>query len=345
MSFRNQILHSRFRQGQGLRREDSHPSIMRLLSRHSWYAILNSLSPPSFNFFHTSSLPSSLILSHRSSTISWSTTPSPSTHSRRRPPGVGVGFAAVGCCCCCSCSDESAVRIVASSTVFSSRGVNGPSPRASEGVSVPVGVLGSSPPLTLPSPSLSLPRSRRAGTAAPNPAPGPAPAAAADECPCSTCSNSGFPSFGPTPRHSSVSTRGGPPNGGKRYFGKSFWNQGSCRISWSLMRLFESTVSIRERSERASEDRNGGSEKMPPGAQRPRVSLGRERRASEMKRTRTVDLFEQERNMVVVKRQPSAEHDVKDHTARPDVDFGSCIESECARVSNVSRIFDGYDCQ
>ena len=36
--------------------------------------------------------------------------------------------------------------------------------------------------------------------------------------------------------------------------------------------------------------------------------------------------------MVVVERQPTAQHDVEDHAARPDVDLGSCVQSgACTR--------------
>lgn len=43
-------------------------------------------------------------------------------------------------------------------------------------------------------------------------------------------------------------------------------------------------------------------------------------------RERTVDLFEQEGYVVVVKGQPTAEHDVQDDAAGPDVDLGSCVQ-------------------
>lgn len=39
--------------------------------------------------------------------------------------------------------------------------------------------------------------------------------------------------------------------------------------------------------------------------------------------------------MVVVERQPTAQHDVEDHAARPDVNLGSCVESDAAQGWSV----------
>jgi len=40
----------------------------------------------------------------------------------------------------------------------------------------------------------------------------------------------------------------------------------------------------------------------------------------------TVDLLEEERDVIVVERQPSTEHHVEDHSARPNVNLGTSVE-------------------
>lgn len=50
-----------------------------------------------------------------------------------------------------------------------------------------------------------------------------------------------------------------------------------------------------------------------------------------------VDLLEERRNVVVVKRQPAAEHDVEDDTAAPDVDLGAGIQSAKRRKAGSRR--------
>lgn len=265
---------------------------MRLLSLQSWYAILSSRSVPSLSLFQTSSLVSSGILPHKSSTISWSTTPSPSTHSRRRwwsCPGPAPAPA----------SDPGPPP------ASDGTGVRGPIAPGS----LPVGVLGSlasSPTLDPPASLAGLPNG------------------------CSTCSYWCLPSTPPSPAPAPPAPPSSPrascESGGKRYAGRSFWNQGSCRISWSLMRLFESTVSMRERSERASDERNGGRVKMPPVFPETLFQFRSHDVRRVVREGLTVDLLEEHRDVVVVERQPPAEHHVEDDSARPDVDLGASVQ-------------------
>lgn len=78
---------------------------------------------------------------------------------------------------------------------------------------------------------------------------------------------------------------------------------------------------------RASGERNGGSENIPPKF---RISSCRQFETSDF----TVDLLEQQRNVIVVEGEASAEHNVENDTTTPDIDFWSGVESSKLDVNS-----------
>ncbi len=116
-----------------------------------------------------------------------------------------------------------------------------------------------------------------------------------------------------------------------RYLGRWSMNQGCCRISGMVMRFNGSTSSMRGIRSRAPEKRVQACEEETKERRRtfPADEDGLTRTWREVAGQVVdppFDLFEEVGDVLVVKGEAATQERVQDHSARPDVHLGACVQ-------------------